>query len=77
MRGGQDYVAEFGSRMKGEGVWVDLIRQRFEKAAVRFDLRMRGRNFRSLDTSRFRRPAFVPVRAAGTSGSMSGQLDLF
>jgi DNA repair photolyase len=77
MRGGQDYIAEFGTRMKGEGIWADLIRQRFEKAAARFGLTMRGRNFRSLDTSRFRRPTVVPTRTAGTSKNTSGQLDLF
>lgn len=77
MRGGQDYVADFGTRMKGEGVWADLIRQRFEKAAARFGLTMRGRNFKSLDTSRFRRPIVVPARISKASGSIGGQLNLF
>ena len=34
MRGGKDYDASFGKRMHGEGIWADLIRQRFEKAVV-------------------------------------------
>lgn len=38
MRGGQDYKAAFGSRMKGEGVWADLIRQRVVKACARAGL---------------------------------------
>jgi DNA repair photolyase len=77
MRGGQDYVAEFGTRMKGEGVWADLIRQRFEKAAARFGLTVRGRNFKSLDTSRFRHPVMPVSSAAGPSSGIGGQLDLF
>ena len=77
MRGGQDYVADFGTRMKGEGIWADLIRQRFEKAAARFGLTIRGRNFNALDTSRFRRPIVLPVRTADKCGNINGQLDLF
>ncbi|MDP9902227.1 PA0069 family radical SAM protein [Variovorax ginsengisoli] len=35
MRGGKDYDADFATRMKGSGLWADLIRQRFEKATNR------------------------------------------
>ncbi len=35
MRGGEDYDSSFGKRMKGEGAWADLIRQRFEKTCAR------------------------------------------
>src|ERR1700712_2893019 len=35
MRGGKDYDADFATRMKGTGLWADLIRQRFEKATNR------------------------------------------
>ncbi len=35
MRGGRDYDADFGKRMKGEGAWADLIRQRFHRASAR------------------------------------------
>lgn len=38
MRGGMDYAGEFGKRMKGEGLWADLIRQRFDKACQRYGL---------------------------------------
>ncbi len=38
MRGGRDYDAAFGLRMKGEGPWADLIRQRFEKTCARHGL---------------------------------------
>ena len=36
MRGGQDYRADFAHRMKGQGLWADLIRQRVNKARDRF-----------------------------------------
>ena len=35
MRGGADYRAEFGVRMKGQGIWADLIRQRVNAARQR------------------------------------------
>lgn len=38
MHGGRDYKADFATRMKGDGVWAQLIRQRFHKACVRFGL---------------------------------------
>lgn len=31
MRGGKDYDSHFATRMKGSGLWADLVRQRFEK----------------------------------------------
>jgi DNA repair photolyase len=46
MRGGKDYDARFGVRQKGQGLWADLFRQRFDGACrrwglnqTRFDLR--------------------------------------
>lgn len=38
MHGGRDYNAQFNSRMKGAGVWADLIGSRFAKACVRLGL---------------------------------------
>jgi len=35
MRGGKDYDADFASRMKGSGLWADLIAQRFARAVQR------------------------------------------
>lgn len=60
MRGGKEYDASFGKRMHGEGVWADLIRQRFEKAAERVGLGSRAKGYAALDASQFRRPA-APV----------------
>ena len=61
MRGGKDYDATFGSRMHGEGLWADMIRQRFEKTSKRFSLG-RSSRFNWLDTNKFRRPLDVPVK---------------
>ena len=61
MRGGKDYDANFGSRMRGEGLWADMIRQRFEKALARLDIKKSSR-FNWLDTSKFRKPLSVPVK---------------
>ena len=35
MRGGKDYDSRFGSRMRGEGPFAQLIQQRFRKAHAR------------------------------------------
>jgi DNA repair photolyase len=71
MRGGKDYDSSFAHRMKGEGLWADLLRQRFDKAVRRLGLT--GRNHGILDMSQFRRvePQSKPP-AVGDA-----QLDLF
>jgi DNA repair photolyase len=65
MRGGRDYKADFGSRMRGEGVWAQLLQQRLAKARKRFGL---DRERVELDISQFRKP--LPL-------SKVGQGDLF
>jgi hypothetical protein len=65
MRGGRDYDARFGTRMKGEGVWAQLLAQRFSKAVARLGL---NRERVELDLTQFRRP--LKLRA-------DGQRDLF
>ena len=35
LHGGRDYDSRFGLRMKGQGVWADLLRQRFDRATAR------------------------------------------
>ena len=77
MRGGKDYDSSFGTRMHGEGVWADLIRQRFEKAVHRLGMHGRGGRFKQLDCTRFRRPLVVPSPGVKARGSQAGQLDLF
>ena len=57
MRGGKDYNSDFASRMKGHGLWAELIRQRFEKTCNRLGFK---RERVALDLSQFR-----PSLAAG------------
>ncbi|HYD96270.1 MAG TPA: PA0069 family radical SAM protein [Noviherbaspirillum sp.] len=71
MRGGKDYDADFRLRMRGEGVWADLLRQRFEKAAQRLGLGSRSDAYTALDPSNFRPPPALRQQAP------EGQLRLF
>jgi DNA repair photolyase len=78
MRGGKDYDSDFGKRMKGEGVWADLIKQRAEKAIRRFGMEKRGSRFSQLDATQFKRPLVVPAQGAkAKAAAAAGQLDLF
>jgi DNA repair photolyase len=78
MRGGKDYDASFGTRMHGEGVWADLIRQRVEKAIKRCGMAGRGLRFKQLDCTRFQRPVVVPpLGARAKRAAAAGQMDLF
>jgi len=56
MRGGKDYDAAFGTRMSGQGVWADLVRQRLSKAAARLGLN-HDPAAQALDATQFRRPS--------------------
>ncbi|VXC76259.1 DNA repair photolyase [Massilia sp. 9I] len=77
LRGGKDYDSDFSKRMQGEGIWSDLIRQRFTKAVDRLGMgEYRGR-FSRLDGSQFRKPLIVPAAPGKGSGKSAGQLDLF
>jgi DNA repair photolyase len=69
MRGGKDYDSSFAQRMKGEGLWADLLKQRFANATRRLGLNARRHGI--LDMSLFRR--IEPLRPA----SGNPQLDLF
>jgi DNA repair photolyase len=53
MRGGKDYDADFATRMKGSGLWADLIRQRFETATRRIGFNQQRI---ALDLTAFRPP---------------------
>jgi len=77
MRGGKDYDSDFGKRMVGEGVWADLIRQRFTKTVERLGLGKLGSRFERLDASQFRRPLVVPAAVGKASTKGAGQLALF
>lgn len=56
MRGGKDYDADFATRMKGSGIWAQLIGQRFQKACARLGF---NRERIELDTSLFRPSALA------------------
>ncbi|HZZ04329.1 PA0069 family radical SAM protein [Paraburkholderia sp.] len=72
MRGGKDYDSNFSTRMKGEGLWADLLKQRFQKATRRLGLNRRDRGI--LDMSHFRRGE--PPRAEAPARD-NPQLNLF
>ena len=56
-RGGKDYDSRYGTRMRGTGIYAELIGQRFRTARRRHDLD--GKRMPALDTSRFRPPSSV------------------
>ena len=68
MRGGKDYDARFGTRMRGEGVYAQLLQRRFELALRRAGLA--GTAFPQLDCSQFHAPKGRTERA-------TAQLSLF
>ncbi len=55
-RGGKDYDAEFGVRMRGTGPYAALLRARFELAVRKLGLEAAEGRYR-LDCSKFRPPA--------------------
>ncbi|MGB8338577.1 MAG: PA0069 family radical SAM protein [Burkholderiales bacterium] len=62
LRGGKEYDAAWGTRMRGTGEFADFIEQRFRKACARYGL---NQNRQSVDVTQFRKPR------------LDGQLDLF
>jgi DNA repair photolyase len=77
LRGGKEYDSEFGKRMTGEGIWADLIRQRFTKTVKRLGLEGRMSRFNTTDASQFRRPLVVPKAIVKPESSKAAQMDLF
>jgi len=75
MRGGKDYDAEFGTRMRGTGPWAQMLRDRFNVAVSRLGF---SRERQPLDLSRFVAPT-APVRATAASraAEAAGQGSLF
>ncbi len=68
MRGGKDYDSDFAKRMKGEGLWADMLKQRFDHATRRLGLNQRHRGI--LDMSAFRRGESSPKRPVVESPQM-------
>ncbi len=63
LRGGKDYDASFGRRMRGQGVYADLLAKRFALATKRLGLDQRRSP--SLDTTRF-----IPPRLDSRQGEL-------
>lgn len=53
LRGGKDYDARYALRMKGQGLWADLIRQRMDQAIARCGL---ARSVAPLSCAHFKPP---------------------
>jgi DNA repair photolyase len=77
LRGGKEYDSDFSKRMHGEGIWADLIRQRFTKAVERLGMSGLRSRFDKLDVTQFRRPLVVPPSIVNKAAPGAGQLDLF
>ena len=76
IRGGKDYDSDFSKRMQGEGIWADLIRQRFTKAVKRLGMDGFNSRFSKLDGAQFKRPIVVP-KAMKRDVAAAAQMDLF
>lgn len=69
LRNGRRNDPNFGSRMRGTGIWADLLRQRFEVATRKLGL---NRTRLSLDCSRFQPPAGPGASASLFDGGAGG-----
>jgi DNA repair photolyase len=76
LRGGRDNDPRFGTRMRGEGPWAELLGQRLHAARLRHGLT--GERV-ELDLTRFSRPAQGPQRQASSPAAMAppAQRELF
>jgi DNA repair photolyase len=72
LRDGRENDSNFGSRMRGEGIFAELLRKRFQIAARKHGYDLSKRN--QLDISQFRAPPRPP---AGKPPASTPQLDLF
>ena len=70
MRGGKDYDATFGTRMRGTGAWAQLLRDRFDLAVARLGF---NRERIAMDMTQFVRPE-PPARAAAAADDRQGSL---
>jgi DNA repair photolyase len=74
MRGGRRNDPNFGTRMRGTGIWADLLKQRFNIATRRHGLAHGMEQGRlRLDTHHF----IAPARAGAATAAPARQLGLF
>lgn len=71
LRNGRRNDPNFGSRMRGTGIWADLLRQRFAVVTRKLGL---NRTRLSLDCSRFVPPAGPGASASLFDGAASGEV---
>ncbi len=69
LRGGRDYDASFATRRSGQGLWADLIAQRFAKACLRLGLNRERHVWR---TDLFRPPSRSRQLGLFDAGTMTG-----
>lgn len=70
LHGNKDYNADFATRMRGSGLWADLLRQRFHKTCRKLGLN-RDNRYDELRLDLFQRPHWIPAN------TKSPQQDLF
>ncbi|MCS4232289.1 DNA repair photolyase [Stenotrophomonas maltophilia] len=68
LRGGKDYDSQFGTRMRGQGVYADLLANRFKLARRRLGFDAQNSHWPKLDCTKFERPA--PPKADSPQGSL-------
>lgn len=68
LRGGKDYDSQFGTRMRGQGVYADLLSNRFKLARRRLGFDAQNSHWPKLDCTKFERPA--PPKADSPQGSL-------
>jgi DNA repair photolyase len=72
MRGGKDYDAAFGTRMRGSGPWARMLRDRFNLAVTRLGF---SRERQPLDMTQFVRPMAVGRGASARAAAASREAD--
>ncbi|WP_417432329.1 PA0069 family radical SAM protein [Kiloniella sp.] len=75
MRGGREYDSRWGKRMRGEGVFAQLIADRFSLARKRYGLNKRSLQY--LDVSQFCIPPDFCRSSPDKKRSLANQMDLF
>ncbi|MBY0235564.1 MAG: PA0069 family radical SAM protein, partial [Burkholderiaceae bacterium] len=72
MRDGRDNDSRFGQRMRGVGLWADLMHQRMKKACARLGL---NRERFALDLTQFQRPQALQGTSVREQGAGQCELD--
>ena len=68
LRGGKDYDSAFGQRMRGQGVYAQLLARRFRLACQRLGYQASADQWQALDCHRFVAPP--PPRAPSAQGEL-------